>query len=186
MDDQMLVAECKRGKPWAQKKLYELYAPVMMGICMRYASDRDTAQDILQDGFVKVFTKLDMYTGKGSLEGWMRRVFVTTALEYLRQNNALKFSVSIDEYTEVVENVSVSALDKLSADELMKCIEQLPSGYRTIFNLFAIEGYSHNEIAEILNIQESTSRSQFIRGRKLLQKIVLSQIMQEDAKRQRG
>jgi len=186
MEEQLLIAGCKRGESWARKKLYELYAPVMMSVCMRYVHDRDTAQDILQEGFIKVYTKFDMFSEKGSLGGWMRRVFVTTALEYLRHNDALKLSVSIDDYNDTLDNYDISALEQISADELMACIGRLPDGYRTIFNLFAIEGYSHSEIAKILNIQESTSRSQFLRGRKLLQKIVLSLTMQEDAKQRQG
>lgn len=187
MEEQLLIAGCQRGESWAYKKLYELHSPVMMSVCMRYVNDRDTAQDILQEGFIKVFTKFHTYSEKGSLGGWMRRVFVTTALEYLRQNNALKSSVSIDEYGDTMENQDVSVLDQLSADEIMECITKLPDGYRTIFNLFAIEGYTHSEIAKILNIQESTSRSQFLRSRKVLQDIVQSKLMvHEDAKQGRG
>lgn len=182
MEEQLLVAGCKRGESWAYKKLYELHAPIMMSVCMRYVHDRDTAQDILQEGFIKVFTKFHTYSGTGSVGGWMRRIFVTTALEYLRQNDALKLSTSIDSYNEIIENRDVSVLDQLSADEIMGCIAKLPEGYRTIFNLFAIEGYSHSEIAEMLNIQESTSRSQFLRSRKFLQNIVESLIVHEDVK----
>ncbi len=182
MEEQLIVAGCKRGESWARKKIYELYAPVMMGVCMRYVNDRETARDILQDGFIKVFTKIDSYSETGSLGGWMRRVFATTALEYLRRNDALKMSVNIDDYNDAVENVSVSALDQLSAKELMGCIAKLPHGFRTVFNLFAIEGYTHSEIATMLNIQESTSRSQFLRAKKALQKMVLSLIVPENVR----
>lgn len=182
MDEKELVAGCKRGEEWACKKIYELHAPVMMGVCVRYVYDRETAKDILQEGFIKVFTKIDSYTGKGVLGAWMRRIFVTTALEYLRQKDALKMSTSIDDHYDSFENSEASAVDLLSAEELMGCIGKLPHGYRTIFNLFAIEGYSHSEIAEMLNIQESTSRSQFLRGKKLLQEIVLSLTAKKDDK----
>ncbi|HEY6913581.1 MAG TPA: sigma-70 family RNA polymerase sigma factor, partial [Paludibacter sp.] len=129
---------------------------------------------ILQDGFVKVFTKIDTFAGAGSFAGWIRRIFVTTALEYLRQNDALKQSESIDEYNYSIEDMDVSILDRISANDLMTCISKLPNGYRTVFNLYAIEGYSHAEIGSILNISENTSRSQFMRARKMLQKTVLA------------
>lgn len=186
MEEQKLIAGCQGGESWAYKKLYELHAPIMMSVCMRYVNDRETAKDILQEGFIKVFTKFHTYSGKGSIGGWMRRIFVTTALEYLRQNNALRLSVSL-EGNDTMEYSDVSALDQLSADEIMECIAKLPDGYRTIFNLFAIEGYTHSEIAKMLNIQESTSRSQFLRGRKVLQDIVVSSLMiHEDAKQGQG
>lgn len=182
MDEKELVAGCERGESWAYRKIYELHAPAMMGVCMRYVHDKETAKDILQEGFIKVYTKLHTYSEKGSLAAWMRRVFVTTALEYLRQTDALKLSTSIDDHYDSFENSSISAVERLTAEELMACIGRLPQGYRTIFNLFAIEGYSHSEIASMLNIKESTSRSQFLRGRKLLQEIVLSLTTQENAK----
>lgn len=186
MEEQKLIEGCQRGESWAYKKLYELHAPVMMSVCVRYVNNRETAKDILQEGFIKVFTKFHTYSGKGSVGGWMRRIFVTTALEYLRQNDALKLSVSLDGYNDNMKNYDASVLDQLSADEIMECIVKLPEGYRTIFNLFAIEGYTHNEIAKMLNIQESTSRSQFLRGRKVLQDIVVSSLMiHEDAKQRR-
>lgn len=182
MNEQSLIAGCKRGEQWARKKLYELYAPVMMNVCLRYVNNRDTAQDLLQDGFIKIFTKIDTFTETGALGAWIRRIFVTTSLEYLRQKDALRMSQSIDDLGNNIEQIDISALDRLSAEELMACIARLPSGFRTVFNLFAIEGYSHSEIAAMLNIGESTSRSQFIRARKALQKQVQSLIMQENAR----
>lgn len=173
-DEQELIAGCKRGEAQARRLLYERYAPAMLSVCTRYAGgDRETARDLLQDGFVKVLTKIGSYTGEGSFAGWIRRVFVTTALEWLRRNDALKLSVSVDECHDTVDEASVSALEKLSADELMQCIARLPDGYRTIFNLYAIEGYSHAEIAGMLHIKEASSRSQFARARQMLQKEIL-------------
>lgn len=183
MDEQLLIAGCKRGEPLARKQVYELYASAMMSVCMRYVNNKETAKDLLQDGFITVFTKIDTYSGTGSFAGWIRRIFVTTALQHLRRNDTLRMSVNIDDYDGVVENVDTSALEQLSADDLMACIADLPNGFRTVFNLFAIEGYTHNEIAEMLNIKESTSRSQFIRARKALQKNVQSLISQGNAKR---
>jgi len=175
-DDQELIAACQAGKSWAQKKIYELNASVMMSVCFRYVNDRETARDLLQEGFIKVFTKADTYSGSGSFAGWIRRIFITTALEYLRQNDVLKQSESIDNYEYSIENVDISILEKISADDLMKCIAELPNGYRTVFNLYAIEGYSHTEVANMLTISENTSRSQFMRARKLLQQKVQSLI----------
>jgi RNA polymerase sigma-70 factor (ECF subfamily) len=185
MDELSLIAGCKRGEPCARKELYELHASAMMSVCMRYVGNKEAAKDLLQDGFIKVFTKIRTYSGTGSFQGWMRRVFVTTALEHLRRNDVFRASSSIDDYNEAMENAEVSAVEQLSADELLACIAGLPSGYRTVFNLFAIEGYSHSEIAGMLNISESTSRSQFMRARKVLQRSVKSLIMHENAAKQR-
>jgi len=155
-----------------------------MSVCVRYVPDRETARDLLQDGFVKLFTKIDTYSSVGSFAGWMRRIFVTTALEHLRRNDALKQSLDIDEYDNYIENVDVTVLDKISADDLMRCIGELPHGFRTVFNLYAIEGYSHAEIAKELNISEATSRSQFMRARKILQKNVQTLFNYQDYARQ--
>jgi len=173
-DEQQLIAGCKEGKPWAQKQVFELYASAMLSVCVRYVNERETARDLLQDGFIKVFTKIDSYSGSGAFAGWIRRIFVTTALEHLRQNDALKQSTSIEEYDNYLENNDESILAKISADDLMSLISQLSDGYRTVFNLYAIEGYSHAEIAEMLNISEVTSRSQFMRARKILQQNIQS------------
>lgn len=173
-DEQQLITGCKEGKSWAQKAIYDRYAAAMMSVCVRYVTDRETARDLLQEGFIKLFTKIDSFTGAGAFGGWVRRIFVTTSLEYLRQNDALKQSASIEEYGNYIENDDVTVLQKISADDLMACVAQLSDGYRTVFNLYAVEGYSHAEIAEMLGISEATSRSQFMRARKILQKNVLS------------
>lgn len=180
-DEQEMIAGCKAGEAWAQKRIYDLHASAMMSVCVRYVNDRETARDLLQDGFIKLFTKIDSYAGTGSFAGWIRRIFVTTALEYLRQNDALKQSESIEDHSNYIENNDAGILDKISADDLMACISGLSDGYRTIFNLYAIEGYSHAEISDMLNIAEATSRSQFMRARKILQKNVQSLIGQEHA-----
>ena len=182
-DERLLIAGCKQEKMWARKKLYELYAPAMLSLCVRYVGNRETARDILQDGFIKIFTKIDGYAGMGSFEGWMRRIFVTTALEHLRANRISKDY--IENYSESIEDIETSVLEKISADELLKCIADLPEGFRTIFNLYAIEGYSHAEIAGMLNIKESTSRSQFARARQVLQKNVQSIILHDNARRKK-
>ena len=151
MDEQLLIDGCMRGESWARKELYEQYAPAMMSVCMRYVGDRETARDLLQDGFVKIFTKIRSYSGSGAFGGWIRRIFVTTALEYLRSSENTRLSVGLDGYDDSLEDINYSVLDRLSADDLLACVAQLPSGYRTVFNLYAIEGYTHSEIAEMLD-----------------------------------
>ena len=172
MDEQQIIDACVRGESWARKSVYELYAPAMMSLCLRYVGNYETARDLLQDGFIKVFAKVGTYSHKGVFAAWMHRVFVTTALEHLRKTDALRSAVDIVDYSVQFEDVNVSALDKLSADDLMDCIRKLPSGYRTVFNMFAMEGYSHSEIAETLGISVVTSRTQFLRARNALQKSV--------------
>ena len=172
MEGQQLIDECKKGNRLAQKELYDKYARKMMGVCLRYVSDRETARDLLQDGFVKVFTSLDTYTGSGVFDAWIRKIFVNGALEYLRRGDVLREASDWGSIAEPVESFSASAVSELSAAELMKLVQELPAGFRAVFNLFAIEGYSHREIAEMMNITESTSRSQYTRARQLLQKRV--------------
>lgn len=153
----------------AQRQLYERYKRVMTGVCMRYADRYEEAQDIVQNGFIKVFKKIDTFSGKGSLEGWIRRIMVNTALDHLRSNKAQRFSVNIDDVDFKLKHESI-ALGNLQAEDLLKLIRELPVGYRTVFNLYAIEGYSHKEIADQLEISENTSKSQYSRARALLQK----------------
>lgn len=172
MDEQLLIDGCMRGESWARKELYEQYAPAMMSVCMRYVGDRETARDLLQDGFVKIFTKIRSYSGSGAFGGWIRRIFVTTALEYLRSSENTRLSVGLDGYDDSLEDINYSVLDRLSADDLLACVAQLPPGYRTVFNL-----------SEMLHVQEATSRSQFIRARNALQKSVQSLIRHENAGR---
>ena len=172
-DEQEVIAGCKRGDGQARRWLYERYAPSMLSVCTRYAGDRDTARDLLQEGFIRVFTKIGGYRGSGSLEGWMRRVFVTTALEQLRRADVLRQSVAADECLDLPDECTPSAVERISVDELLQCVAALPDGYRTVFNLYAIEGYSHAEIADMLHIREASSRSQFARARQMLQQMVL-------------
>jgi RNA polymerase sigma-70 factor (ECF subfamily) len=163
-----LVAGCRRKDTWARKKLYEQYAPAMLGICVRYVEEKETALDVLHEGFIKVFTKIDSYSGAGSFEGWMRKIFVTTALEYLRNIKASGGIVSLEQCYEIADNRDADIVEQLSAEEIVRCINELPIGFRTVFNLYAVEGYSHAEIARQLNIQEVSSRSQFARARQIL------------------
>jgi len=178
MDEQRLITGCKRGEQWARREVYEKYAPAMLSLCVRYVADYEAARDVLQDGFVRVFTKTDQYEGRGNFGGWIRQVFVNTALEYLRKRNYLQTDIRIDglsEENELPENENWN----LSADDLMECISELPDRLRTVFNLYAIEGFSHGEIAAMTGIQESTSRSHFLRARLLLQQKV-TELMKND------
>ena len=178
VEEHDLIAGCKREEMWARKELYERYAGTMLSLCVRYVGDRDVARDVLQDGFYKVFTKIGDYSGAGSFEGWMKRIFVTTALEQLREK---RFSPITGEYEESIEDTGTSVFEKLSADDLHRCIAGLPDGFRTVFNLYAVEGYSHTEIAEMLNIKEVTSRTQYMRARQILQKNIQQFILRENA-----
>jgi RNA polymerase sigma-70 factor (ECF subfamily) len=169
MNEQQLIEGCRKGNRLAQKELYETYSRKMMGVCLRYINDRETARDLLQDGFVKVFSNIESYTGNGSFEGWVRKIFVNCALEYLRKSDVLREAIDLSNTTELV-NPDSSVVSIMSANELLTLIGELPAGFRTVFNLFAIEGFSHKEIGELLNITESTSRSQYTRAKQLLQR----------------
>ena len=184
-EEQLLVAGCKKNESWARKKLYELYAPAMLGVCVRYTNDSEKAKDILHEGFIKIFTKVNMYSGDGSFSGWMRRIFVTTALEFLKNDKSWRY-VDVVEQEEKIENFENSAVDQLSVEEILKCISELPKGYQLVFNLFAIEGYTHAEIAEMLNIKEGTSRSQFAHAKQLLQNKIKKFHIYKSVKRKYG
>ncbi len=143
----------------------------MYAVCRRYIADQAAAEDVLHDGFMTLFTKISEFRAEGSFEGWCRRIFVNTALGYLRKNKKMKNAEQIETVAALAEN-QPSAIDKISADDLMGCIAELPDGYRTILNLFAIEGYSHQEVAEMMKISENTSRSQYSRARVRLLEIL--------------
>lgn len=164
-----LIEACKRSERSAQRRLYDFLSPKMFPLCLRYMGDRDSAEDILQEGFVTLFTKLDSFTGEGSFEGWARKIFVNTALMSLRRTDALKLSDDL-ETAWGVSSENESAVQTMGYKELMGLISQLPAGFRTVFNMYVIEGYSHKEIAGMLGISEATSRSQLQRARIMLQK----------------
>lgn len=169
-DDQELIKACLKGKRTGQKELYDKYAPKMFGICLRYAKNYHLAEDLLQEGFIKVFRNLDGFRGTGSFEGWVRRIFVNTAIEHYRKNNLL---YSVSEPTEAEAGpVQNDAMDNLSVADLLKLVNELSDGYRMVFNLYAIEGYTHKEIGEMLGISEGTSKSQLARARNILKQKV--------------
>ena len=167
MEDSALVKKCIKGDARAQRMLFEKFAPKMLGVCMRYAKNQDQANDVLQDGFIKVFTKLSKYSGNGSLEGWIRRIIVNTALDEIRRNAKFQRDVNVDDVDYKLE-LNSHIIEGLAAEDLLKVVNDLPDGYRIVFNMFAIEGYSHKEIAVQLNISENTSKSQYSRARAYL------------------
>jgi RNA polymerase sigma factor (sigma-70 family) len=162
-----IIAGCKKGDGHSQEELYRLLAPGMYGLCLKYAGDRDEAKDILQEGFIKVFRKIDQYGGKGSFEGWVRRIMINTALEKFRNVSVV---YPLDEKMNTIEeNEQADVLAHLSAEDLMALIQQLTPQYRMVFNLYAIEGYTHKEISEMMGITEGTSKSNLSRARTILQ-----------------
>lgn len=164
-----LVKGLLRNEERAQRQVYEKYASKMLGVCMRYVVDTMAAEDVLMEGFMRVFGKIEQYKGEGSLEGWIRRIMVNEALGYLR----LSKKIEVVDLEEVQMHPNYLMADQqLEEDELLKMIGQLPDGYRTVFNLYAIEGYSHNEISVMLGISESTSKSQLHRARTALQRLL--------------
>ncbi len=167
MDVRQLVKDCLRYKPEAQKQLYELYAKSMLGVCYRYTKSLKDAEDVLQDGFVKVFQNLQQYKYEGELGAWIRRIMVNTALNFLKKHKKYREEMFFTELPlhAVAEDTH---LVKLEAKELADLIRQLPPGYQSVFNLFAIEGYTHVEIGAMLGISDGTSRSQYARARALL------------------
>lgn len=171
MSDEELIDGCLRQDATAQKLLYDRFASQMMAICVRYAGNPMEAQDMLQEGFIKVFEKLGQFRSDGPLGGWIRRIMVNEALLYLRRMKKHQFTEEIDDdrHDQPLDN---EVLDALATDELLKLIAALPDGYRTVFNLFAVEGYSHKEISEQLEISESTSKTQYHKARKHLRLLI--------------
>ena len=168
MEHYALVKDCLKGKPVAQKQLYDLFARPMLSVCYRYTKSMTDAEDVLQEGFVKVFLNLHQYQSKGELGGWIRRIMVTTAINYLKRNARYQSELIFPEEHLHIATKDSSPELKMEAKELADLIRQLPPGYQTIFNLYAVEGFNHVEIGKMLGIQESTSRSQYARARALL------------------
>lgn len=168
-EEKELVEACIRNDRLAQRELYDRYARLMMAVCLRYIGDEVSAQDVLQEAFIKVFAALPTFAGSGSLEGWIRRIVVNTTLETLRKSDVMRDTAGIED-AEMAVSTEAGVMERLSAEDLMGMIAALPAGFRTVFNMYAIEGYSHKEIADILGISEGTSRSQYNRARNLIQR----------------
>jgi RNA polymerase sigma-70 factor (ECF subfamily) len=166
-----LIEGCRNNNRKFQEKLYQTFCGKMFAVCLRYAHTHEDAEDIVQEGFVKVFKSISQFRNEGSFEGWIRRIFVHTAIEIYRKNAKMFPIVELTPYRDV-QNLNSNAIDNMSADELMKMVQSLSSGYRTVFSLYAIEGFTHREIGEMLGISEGTSKSQMSRARILLQNMI--------------
>ena len=166
MTEKELITACKKGDRKAQKALYDRYAPVLLGIARRYVKNTEDAEDVLVEGFFKIMTKLDMYSGNGSFEGWMKRIVVNESLMFLRKRGSFKADVEL-ENVDAKDDTNIE--DDLLASDILNVLDDLPTGYRTVFNMYVIEGYKHREIAEILNISINTSKSQLILAKKKMQ-----------------
>lgn len=170
MEEQELAERCRQGDNLARKELYERYAGRMLGVCLRYAGDRETAQDLMHDGFLKLFGSFDKFAwrGEGSLRAWMERVMVNTVLQYFRKNDVMNQSLALESVPEVYEQPEASAAASIPREVLMRFIGELPAGYRTVLNLYVFEEKSHKEIAELLGINEKSSSSQLTRAKAAL------------------
>lgn len=174
MTDEQIVEGCVKKNAIAQKYLYDKFSRRMMGVCLRYCDSEEEAEDVLQNGFITAFEHIEAFRGTGSLEGWIKKIMVNTALTNIRKNKKFKQNIELDGVEYMLPSSGL-ANDNLKTKELLKIIQSLPPGGRMIFNLYAIEGYSHAEIANILNISEGTSKSQYSRARAYLQKIISSE-----------
>jgi RNA polymerase sigma-70 factor (ECF subfamily) len=167
--DKSFIDKLRNNDEKAQQAFYQKLAPKMYGICLRFAADRAEADDILQEGFIRVFTHLKDFRGDGSLEGWVRRTIVNTAINFYKKRIKRGLSTDLGQVKELTDQSS-QIIERMAADELLELISSLPDGYRTVFNLNIIEGYTHKEIGEMLDISENTSKSQLSRARASLQK----------------
>ncbi len=165
--DDKIIEGCKKGKKRSQNRLYEKYAPGMLGVCLRYCTNMTEAEDVLQEGFIKVFTHIKNFRSEGSFEGWIRRIMVNTALTYIKKN--IKYSYeNVDDIPADYQEEEEVVYSPVSPEVLIKILQSLPDGYRNVINLYIFEGYAHKEIAEILGISESTSKSQLSKAKKFL------------------
>jgi RNA polymerase sigma-70 factor (ECF subfamily) len=183
MTEEEILDGSKKNNAAAQELLYQKYSPKMLGVCYRFAKSKMDAEDMLQEGFIKVFTQLNQYRNSGSLEGWIRRIIVNTCINVLKKNK--RFSDCLD--ISIAENLH--SLEKnipsiIQAKQIVECIRLLPIGYRTVLNLYAIEGYSHKEIGALLDIQESSSRSQYFRAKAMLEIVLVKNGILDQTKKE--
>ncbi|HLL41695.1 MAG TPA: sigma-70 family RNA polymerase sigma factor [Segetibacter sp.] len=183
MTEEYIIAGCLHNEPSAQRELYNRFSPKMLSVCYRFAQSREDAEDMLQEGFIKVFTQIHTFQNKGAFEGWIRRIVVHTCINFLKKYK--KFSDSVDlDYAGFVHIKEESIPSIMHAKQVIECIRLLPLGYRTVLNLYAIEGYSHREISIMLDIEESTSRSQYTRAKLMLENILVKKNILEKPKNQ--
>ena len=172
MTEEAILKGCLQNDPAAQKELYNRYSPKMLSVCYRFAHNREDAEDMLQEGFIKIFSQMHTFGNRGAFEGWIRRIIVHTCINILKKNKKFNESVDIIHATgAMVREESVPSI--VQAKQIVECIRMLPIGYRTVLNLYAIEGYSHREIGIMLDIEESTSRSQYTRAKAMLEEILV-------------
>ncbi len=172
MTEEAILKGCLQNEPTAQRELYNRYSPKMLSVCYRFAHNREDAEDMLQEGFIKIFSQMHTFGNRGAFEGWIRRIIVHTCINILKKNKKFNESVDIIHATAVqVREESVPSI--VQAKQIVECIRMLPIGYRTVLNLYAIEGYSHREIGTMLDIEESTSRSQYTRAKAMLEDILV-------------
>ena len=170
MTEVEIIDGCRRNEPVSQRALYEKYAGLMFSVCRRYVKVQEVAEEMLSNGFVKAFKNIDKFEFRGSFEGWLRRIMVNECLNYLQTQKGIWLSIEDAEF-EVNKSHSVSDdTADLHVQDLLAMVDELPTGYRTVFNMYCIEGYKHNEIGEILGISENTSKTQLMRARETLQK----------------
>jgi RNA polymerase sigma factor (sigma-70 family) len=172
MTEQSIIAGCLQNDPLAQRELYNRYSPKMLSVCYRFAQNREDAEDMLQEGFIKVFTQIHTFQNKGAFEGWIRRIIIHTCINLLKKNKKFHEQLSL-EYAETVQFREETIPSMMQARQVVECIRQLPLGYRTVLNLYAIEGFSHKEIGTMLDIEESTSRSQYTRAKNMLETMLI-------------
>ena len=171
-DEQMLTGSIKNNAA-AQEQFYDRYSPRMLGVCYRFAKNREDAEDMLQEGFIKIFAQLQHYRSEGAIEGWIRRIVVHTCINFLKKNKKFTDTVDLANATNLHSHADLLP-SIMQAKQIVECIRLLPLGYRTVLNLYAIEGYSHKEIGELLEIGESTSRSQYTRAKAMLEEVLIN------------
>jgi RNA polymerase sigma-70 factor (ECF subfamily) len=172
MTEEAIFQGCLKNQAAAQRELFNRFSPKMLAVCYRYAHNREDAEDMLQEGFIKIFSQIHTFQNKGAFEGWVRRIVVHTCINHLKKNKRFHESVDLIYATSIqVREESVPSI--VQAKQVVECIRLLPIGYRTVLNLYAIEGYSHKEIGEMLDIEESTSRSQYTRAKQMLEEVLI-------------
>ena len=172
MTEEAIFQGCLKNQATAQRELYNRYSPKMLAVCYRFAHKREDAEDMMQEGFIKVFSQMHTFQNKGAFEGWIRRIMVHTCINNLKKNKRFNESVDIA-YANSIQVREESVPSIVQAKQVVECIRLLPIGYRTVLNLYAIEGYSHKEIADMIDIEESTSRSQYTRAKQMLEEILI-------------
>jgi RNA polymerase sigma factor (sigma-70 family) len=183
MTEEAILSGCIKNDAAAQRELYNRYSPKMLAVCYRFGHNREDAEDMLQEGFIKVFMQIHTYEKRGAFEGWIRRIIVHTCINILKKNKKFNDSVDLIHATRI-HNREESVPSIIQAKQVVECIRTLPMGYRTVLNLYAIEGYNHKEIAEMLDIEESTSRSQFTRAKAMLEDILIRKKILQKPKQQ--